>query len=191
MVSPALTVKVDITVAAGWYPVVCALTHPPVLPSQIRRPIRVESLDSGGVPKDVYELLTDAELLVEWMAPMAQVDRRVGGAITWTHANEDTVAGTFLELVPYRRIVFTYGWDRAEVGVPPGSTTVEIELRPQDGGTELHLIHRGLTAQLADAHNGGRANYLERLTAVAEGRDPGPDVLADQRVPSATNTKPT
>jgi uncharacterized protein YndB with AHSA1/START domain len=142
-------------------------------------------------PHEVYELLTDAELLVEWMAPVAQADRRVGGTITWTHANGDTVAGKFLELVPFRRIVFSYGWDRADVGVPPGSTTVEIELRPRDGGTELHLIHRGLTAQMADAHNGGWTNYLARLTAAAEGRDPGPDALADQRVPSAKTTTST
>ena len=53
------------------------------------------------------------------------------------------------------------------------------------GGTELHLVHCGLTDQMADAHNGGWVNYLARLSAVAEGRDPGPDALADERVQSA------
>ena len=38
-----------------------------------------------------------------------------------------TVVGRFLELVPYRRIVFTYGWEDGRMGVPPESTTVEIE----------------------------------------------------------------
>lgn len=75
-------------------------------------------------PEDVYELLTDAQLLVEWMAPIAHTEPRPGGTITWTHANGDTVAGTFRELVPGRRIVFTYGWDRDDVGIPHGSTTV-------------------------------------------------------------------
>ena len=106
-------------------------------------------------PTDVYALLTQADLLVEWMAPIARVDPRPGGEITWTHVNGDTVSGEFVELVENRRIVFTYGWDRAEVGIPPGSTTVEIDLRPKRGGTELRLVHRGLEGPMADAHFGG------------------------------------
>jgi uncharacterized protein YndB with AHSA1/START domain len=136
-------------------------------------------------PTRVYELLTDEELLVEWMAPHAELDARPGGKLTWTHVNGDTVLGTFVELVPSRRVVFTYGWDREDVRIPPGSTTVEIDLRPHEGGTELHLVHRGLAEPMADAHSGGWSNYLARLTALAEGRDPGPDPLAAGRVPAA------
>jgi uncharacterized protein YndB with AHSA1/START domain len=136
-------------------------------------------------PARIYELLTDAALLVEWMAPHAELDARPGGALTWTHHNGDRVVGTFVELVPERRIVFTYGWDREDVRIPPGSTTVEINLRPCDDGTEVHLVHRGLAGPMADAHSGGWDNYLARLEAVAEGRDPGPDPLAGERVPAA------
>jgi len=136
-------------------------------------------------PAHVYALLTDAQLLVRWMAPTARIDARVGGEITWTHESGDTVAGRFVELVADRRVVFTYGWDRADVGIPPGSTTVEIDLRPHNGGTEVRLVHRGLLPPMADAHDGGWANYLDRLTALAEGRDPGPDPLATARVPAA------
>jgi uncharacterized protein YndB with AHSA1/START domain len=141
----------------------------------------------GASPARVYELLTDAALLVEWMAPRADLDPRPGGALTWTHLNGDSVVGAFVELVPNRRIVFTYGWDRDDVRIPPGSTTVEIDLRPSGGGTELHLVHRGLAGPMADAHSGGWDNYLARLAAVAEGRDPGPDPLAGDRVPAASD----
>jgi uncharacterized protein YndB with AHSA1/START domain len=136
-------------------------------------------------PARVYELFTDAERLVEWMAPHVVLDARPGGELTWTHLNGDSVVGAFVELVPGRRIVFTYGWDRDDVRIPPGSTTVEIHLRPRDGGTELHLVHRGLAGLMTDAHSGGWNNYLGRLTAVAEGRDPGLDPLAAERVPAA------
>ena len=78
-----------------------------------------------NAPADLlYELLTDAEHLVRWMAATAEVDAQVGGTIRWTHANGDTCAGQFVELVPARRIVFTYGWERPDVEIPPGSTTV-------------------------------------------------------------------
>jgi uncharacterized protein YndB with AHSA1/START domain len=136
-------------------------------------------------PAHVYQLLTDAELLTTWMAPIAAADARPGGRISWTHANGDSVIGAFVELVPARRIVFTYGWDRPDVGIAPGSTIVEIDLRPADGGTELKLTHRGLAGRMADAHRGGWANYLGRLRAVAEGKDPGPDALKAERVPTA------
>lgn len=142
-----------------------------------------------AAPARVHELLTDAELLVEWMAPIAEIDPRPGGVLTWTHANGDSAVGTFVEMTPYRRIVFTYGWDREDVDIPPGSTTVEIDLRPHDGGTELHLVHRGLSEPMADAHTGGWNNYLVRLAAVAEGRDPGIDPLAGERVPSARHMR--
>lgn len=136
-------------------------------------------------PPEVYELLTDAEQFVRWMAPTATLEPTPGGVITWSHRNGDVVSGVYVEAVPHRRIVFTFGWERADVEVPPGSTIVEIDLRPRDGGTELHLVHRGLAGPMADAHAGGWVNYLDRLAAVAEGRHPGPDLLAAERVPAA------
>jgi uncharacterized protein YndB with AHSA1/START domain len=142
-------------------------------------------------PARVYALLTDPELLMEWMAPHAELDAVPGGALCWTHDNGDSVVGTFVELVPSRRVVFTYGWDREDVRIPPGSTTVEINLRPREGGTELHLVHRGLAGPMADAHSGGWDNYLARLAAVAEGRDPGRDALANKRVPAADDLRPS
>ena len=136
-------------------------------------------------PEVVYELLTDPAGLVRWMAEAAEVDARPGGRIRWTHRNGDACAGEIVELVPGRRVVFTYGWERADIGVPPGSTTVDITLTPTAGGTELHLVHRGLAGPMADAHRGGWSNYLARLAVVAEGGDPGPDPLEAERVPRA------
>lgn len=141
-------------------------------------------------PARVYELLTETDLLVQWMAPTASVEPRPGGLVTWTHVNGDSVVGEFVELVPDRRIVFTFGWDRADVEVPPGSTTVEIDLRPGAGGTDLRLVQRGLDGPMADAHAGGWRNYLARLAAAAEGRDPGPDPLARERVPARKDLGP-
>jgi uncharacterized protein YndB with AHSA1/START domain len=137
-----------------------------------------------AAPAHVYELLTQADLLVRWMAPNADIDARPGGRVSWTHASGDSVVGQFVELVADRRVVFTFGWDREDVGVPEGSTTVEIDLRPLRGGTELRLVHRGLEGPMADAHSGGWDNYLARLAACAEGRNPGTDPLINERVPT-------
>jgi uncharacterized protein YndB with AHSA1/START domain len=148
-----------------------------------------KTLQIDAPPGLLYELLTDPDHFVRWMAASAEIDARPGGTIRWTHANGDSCSGRFVELVPARRIVFTYGWERADVEVPPGSTTVEITLRPSGQGTELHLVHRGLPGPKADLHQGGWQNYLQRLADTAEHGDPGPDPLADQRVPPAAELR--
>ena len=129
-------------------------------------------------------------MFVRWMAATAEVDAQVGGTIRWTHANGDTCSGQYVELVPARRIVFTYGWERPDVEIPPGSTTVEIDLDPDDGGTDSGSSTTGSTISIADAHAGGWANYLDRLATTAEGRDPGPDPFANERVPTPAELAP-
>jgi uncharacterized protein YndB with AHSA1/START domain len=136
-------------------------------------------------PDELYELLVEPELFIEWMADDATLDPVPGGTIRWTHANGDTCSGTYVQLVPARRVVFTYGWERSEVQIPPGSTTVEIDLIAQpDGSTLLKLVHHGLDDLAADAHHGGWAHYLDRLRTAAEGTPPGPDPFVDRRVPT-------
>jgi len=133
----------------------------------------------------LFAHLTDAQLFVNWMAPEAQLDAVAGGTIRWTHANGDSCSGRFVELVPARRVVFTYGWERPEVEIPPGTTTVEIDLVAESPTTtRLRLVHRGLDDLASDAHRGGWRHYLARLAAVSEGRDPGRDLLAASRVPT-------
>ena len=59
----------------------------------------------------VWAHLTTAEGLVRWVGPAATADPSPGGVLRWTHANGATMVGRFVELVPYWRIVFTYGWE--------------------------------------------------------------------------------
>jgi uncharacterized protein YndB with AHSA1/START domain len=147
--------------------------------------LAVQELVVRAPAERVYRLLVDDALFVQWMAPEATLDPVVGGAIRWTHLNGDTCSGRYVELDPPRRVVFTYGWERSDVEIPPGSTTVEIDLvalGPDE--TRLRLVHRGLGDAAADAHQGGWGHYLDRLRRLAEGHRPGADPWADQRVPT-------
>jgi len=138
----------------------------------------------------VFDHLVDPELFGQWMAEGATLDAVAGGVVSWTHPNGDTVSGRFVEIDRPRRLVFTYGWERAEVQIPPGSTTVEVDLTAQDDGTTVvTLVHHGLEDRAADAHSGGWAHYLERLRRTATGAPPGPDPWADRRVPTPEELK--
>jgi uncharacterized protein YndB with AHSA1/START domain len=133
----------------------------------------------------VFEHFVDPALFGLWMAESATLEPTPGGIVTWTHPNGDTVSGQFVVVDRPRRLVFTYGWERAEVQIPPGSTTVEVDLTAQDDGTTLvTLVHRGLDDGAADAHSDGWAHYLDRLRRTAEGDHVGPDPWTDRRVPT-------
>lgn len=133
----------------------------------------------------IYELFTDPAAFGEWMAADATLEPVPGGRVRWTHANGDTVSGHYVELVPHRRIVFTYGWERADVEIPTGSATVTITITPIDTDTtHLRLEHDGLHDRAGHAHTGGWHHYLSRLQRRAEGHPPGADTLAARRVPT-------
>lgn len=125
-------------------------------------------------PAEVYRYLTESEAWSRWQGVDATIEARPKGLFAMTMGNGMRARGQFLELEPYRRVVFTWGWiDHA--AVPPGSTTVEIELIADGDGTLVVLTHRDLPEDEVAIHDRGWAHYLPRLEVVASGGDPGPD----------------
>jgi uncharacterized protein YndB with AHSA1/START domain len=130
-------------------------------------------------PETVFPFLTDPERMTRWMGRSATLDPRPGGVFLVDVTGKHVARGEFVSVDPPRRVVFTWGWeDHPEL--PPGASTVEIELVPDGEGTIVRLSHRGLPGETVDAHRHGWNHYLERLTAVAVGRDPGPDPMASE-----------
>jgi len=147
--------------------------------------LAVQRLVIQAPAEQVFAHFVDPALFGLWMVEDATLEPAPDGIIRWTHPNGDTVSGRYVEVDPPRRLVFTYGWERAEVQIPPGSTTVEIDLVDQDDGTTMvTLVHSGLEAGAADAHGGGWAHYLDRLRRTAGGECVGPDPWANRRVPT-------
>jgi uncharacterized protein YndB with AHSA1/START domain len=125
----------------------------------------------------VWSLVSTPEGLREWMAVEASVDLRVGGTIRWVHDNGWVVAGTVREVVPMRRLTYTYGWEHGGFPVPLESSVVTIELTGRGATTELAIRHEGLTPEMAEQHSAGwrlfvgkLADRAERLLEVGGGR---------------------
>jgi uncharacterized protein YndB with AHSA1/START domain len=118
----------------------------------------------------VWEHLTTADGLTRWVGPTATADAVPGGELRWMHPDGSTVVGRFLELVPHRRVVFSYGWEDHRMGVPPESTTVEIELSEHEGATTLKLTHHGLPPAAIEPHLHGWTYFLGELRVSAAGR---------------------
>src|SRR5262245_1384148 len=139
-------------------------------PLVVRRETRIPA-----PPAAVFALLTDPEKILGWIGTEAQLDPQPGGLYLVNVTGARFARGAFREVVPVHRLAYSFGWDGSEA-VPPGSSLVEIDLIEQPDGTLLRLTHTGLpdAAQCA-GHAEGWAHYLDRLTALAGGRDPGPD----------------
>src|SRR6185312_3603576 len=100
-------------------------------------------------------------------------DVRAGGSYECDVVPGHTARGEFVEIDAPRRLVFTWGWDPGKDGpspVPPGSSTIEIELIPDGDGTLLRFTHGDLPSEeSAESHGTGWDHYLERLVIAAPG----------------------
>lgn len=127
-----------------------------------------------ATPADVYAYLTDEAKWKRWQGSDATLDPRVGGVFSVLMANGLNARGEFVELVPDRRVVFTWGWIGNE-NLPPGSSTVEIELRADGDATILVLKHGSLPDEELRQQRMGWTHYLPRLAVTAAGGEPGED----------------
>jgi len=121
----------------------------------------------------VYAAWTDPEQLKQWWGPKRMrtqslaFDPRVGGKYRWTLVDEKdeemTVFGEYRELVPGKKIVFTWQWDDDEAWTNRNSI-VTVELSDHDGGTELRLTHEQLpSVESRDRHDEGWNVVIDRL----------------------------
>jgi uncharacterized protein YndB with AHSA1/START domain len=109
--------------------------------------------------------------MIRWIATELAVDARPGG-ICRMNINGYVSRGEYLEIVPHRRVVFTWGWENEGSTPSPGASTVEISLIPEGATTLVRLRHMGLNAGERKAHGEGWDHFLPRLVLAAEGRAP-------------------
>ena len=131
------------------------------------------SIDIEAPIDVVFEHLVRADRMTRWMGQHATLDAVPGGEFA-VDINGYLVRGEYVEVVPPRRVVVTWGFAGAGA-LPPGSSRVEFTLAPAPNGTTVSVRHTGLPESHARTHASGWGNYLARLGAVARGADPGPD----------------
>jgi uncharacterized protein YndB with AHSA1/START domain len=137
------------------------------------------TLTIDATPETVWEFLVDPEKARSWMGMELELDPQSGGIYRCDVIPGHTARGEFVAVEQPRRLVFTWGWDGNE-GVPPGSSTIEIDLTPENGGTSLRFVHSLPTAEAVASHSEGWNHYLPRLEVAAAGGDPGEDPWVTQ-----------
>jgi uncharacterized protein YndB with AHSA1/START domain len=120
----------------------------------------------------VYKVLTDAKHVGRWYGPaddfkvtVHKWEPKVGGKYRVEFISPDgtinIVIGEFKELVPGKKVAYTWTWE----GKPVIDTLVTFTLKAVGKRTELTLTHDGFPdADMAGHHNQGWTGCLERLS---------------------------
>jgi uncharacterized protein YndB with AHSA1/START domain len=96
----------------------------------------------------------------------AEIDPRVGGKFNFTDRRPDmgdvAHVGEYLEIDRPRRLQFTFGVPQFD----PAMTTVTLDFKRVEGGTELVLTHEGVAPEWAEATPKGWEMILGGLEKV-------------------------
>lgn len=121
-------------------------------------------------PAKVFAAWTEPDMMAGWFGPSstkvarAEADPRAGGRFhVVMHATDGEVhdvSGTYREVVPGRKLVFSWAWK----STPERESLVTVSLRPVEEGTELTLTHEQFFDEAArDGHRGGWTDALDKL----------------------------
>ncbi|MFL5970273.1 MAG: SRPBCC domain-containing protein [Gaiellaceae bacterium] len=133
---------------------------------------RTFSIDAS--PDTVWEFFVDPEKARRWMGIDMELEAQRGGSYRCEVIPGHTARGEFVELDEPNRLVFTWGWDGSDQ-LPPGASTIEVELASDGEGTNVRFVHHLPSAEQAASHKSGWDHYLPRLETAAAGGDPGED----------------
>src|SRR5436309_4266824 len=90
----------------------------PAPPSETDDAIKYE-LRVAASPETVFAYFTDPGKMVQWMGTEATLDPRPGGVCRINPSGHALMHGEYVEVVPYTRIVFTWGWELELFRAPP------------------------------------------------------------------------
>ena len=123
-------------------------------------------------PEKVWRAWTDPQALKGWFGPggpqavsVADVDPRVGGRFRLVfggpQGNEHEAAGVYEEVVPNRKLVFSWCWPRT---TPDRVSQITILLRAEGGGTDMEFRHEQFFDEAArDGHQRGWSETFIKL----------------------------
>jgi uncharacterized protein YndB with AHSA1/START domain len=130
-------------------------------------------IDIEAPPEAVFRYLVTNEGMSAWMGQWAALEPVPGGAFAVSIAGF-RVRGSFLEVDPPRRVIFSWGFE-GRADLPPGASTVSFELTATNLGTRVELLHTDLPDSEVPGHADGWRHFLPRLVDAARGVTLPPD----------------
>ncbi len=121
------------------------------------------SVRIAAPPEIVFPYFTDPKLLVTWIGERADLDARSGGTFAVDFGGT-AARGSYVEVEPPHRVVFTWGIPE-DATMPPGSSTVEVVLVADGTDTIVNLTHSDLPPDREPSHREGWERCLSVLVS--------------------------
>jgi uncharacterized protein YndB with AHSA1/START domain len=115
-----------------------------------------------ATPEEVWAAWTDPDQVAQWWHPYntstpresVEIDARIDGHYTYTMVNDETgqsvvTGGVYREVVPFERLVFTWGEPDAD---PHDTPVVTITLEAIGDGTRMTFDLRGVSGAPGDGY---------------------------------------
>jgi uncharacterized protein YndB with AHSA1/START domain len=125
-----------------------------------------------AAPEKVYAAWIDPEKMSRWLGPPDVIkvhtttDVKIGGRYTIRMIvpnDEHNVTGVYREIVPNRKLVFTWAWR----STPERESLVTVTFAPDGDGTLMTLHHEQFFDEAArDSHEKGWSVIVGRLDAL-------------------------
>lgn len=128
-------------------------------------------------PDKLYRAFVEPDAVASWLPPFGftctvhELDAKVGGRHRMSFRNFTTgkshsFGGTYLELAPGQRIVYTDSFDDPDL---PGEMKVTVNLKAVSVGTEVHIEQQGVPDVIpAEACYLGWQESLRKLAKLVE-----------------------
>lgn len=128
-------------------------------------------------PEKVYRAFLEPDAVASWIPPFGflctvhELDAKVGGKHrmsfrNFTTGNSHSFGGTYLELEPGQRIVYTDAFDDPNL---PGQMKTTITLRAVSVGTEITIVQEGIPDVIpVEACTLGWQESLQKLVKLIE-----------------------
>lgn len=105
-----------------------------------------------AAPEKIFRAFTEADAIASWLPPFGflctvhELDARVGGRHrmsfrNFTTGSSHSFGGTYQELIPGQRLVYT---DRFDDPGMPGEMTVTVDLAAVSVGTDVAITQSGI-----------------------------------------------
>ena len=121
------------------------------------------SVRIAAPPEVVFPYFTDPKLMVTRIGESVDLDARPGGTFALDFHGV-AARGSYVEVEPPHRVVFTWGIPE-DAAMPPGSSTVEVMLVADGADTIVNLTHRDLPVDREPSHLEGWEGCLAVLAA--------------------------
>ncbi|MDF3907406.1 SRPBCC family protein [Paracoccus sp. AS002] len=128
-------------------------------------------------PEKLYRAFLEPDAVASWLPPWGflctvhELEAKVGGRYRMSFRNFTTgqshsFGGTYLELIPGQRLVYTDGFDDPNL---PGEMKVTVDLKQVSVGTEITIEQQGVPDVIpAEACYLGWQDSLHKLAKLVE-----------------------